>query len=211
MATLNLTKSELSVLAGITENSSKRQSVANKAMQALGYSVSTEYDKTSENFAKRIIAYIGMNNPDKVNETELTGKWLKMLAKRVSTFLKENGLEPSEGLAISLSEYTEKEFKKRNPNYKKVGQLYRGIKAFINNEYPEEDTLKGKVINALVAILYAIDGRFGNWVLKPEYRTWWRVATYGTLIVLFFIYIFIPFMDWWQGVVDYINYVRWYS
>lgn len=211
MATLNLTKSELSVLAGITENSSKRQSVANKAMQALGYSVSTEYDKTSENFAKRIIAYIGMNNPDKVNETELTGKWLKMLAKRVNTFLKENGLEPSEGLAISLSEYTEKEFKKRNPNYKKVGQLYRGIKAFINNEYPEEDTLKGKVINALVAILYAIDGRFGNWVLKPEYRTWWRVATYGTLIVLFFIYIFIPFMDWWQGVVDYINYVRWYS
>lgn len=209
MITLNLTKSELSVLAGITENSSKRQNISNKALQALGYSVSTEYDKTSENFAKRIIAYIGMNNPDKVNETELTGKWLKMLAKRVRTFLKENGLEPSEELAISLSERTAKEFKKLNPNYKAVGQLYRGIKAVINKEYPEEDTIKGKVITALVAILYAIDGRFGKWVLKPEYRTWWRVATYGTLIALFFMYIFIPFMNWWQGVVDYINYVRW--
>ena len=209
MATLNLTKSELSVLAGITENSGKRQSVANKAMQALGYSVSVEYDKTSENFAKRIIAYIGMNNPDKVNETELTGKWLKMLAKRVNTFLKENGLEPSEGLAISLAEHEAKEFKELHPNYRLIGQLYRGIKAFTSKEYPEEDTLKGKFISVLVAILYAIDGRFGKWVLKPEYRTWWRVATYGTLIVLFFIYIFIPFMDWWQGVVDYINFVRW--
>lgn len=209
MATLNLTKSELSVLAGITENPCKSQNIANKAMKALGYSVSTEYDKTSDNFAKRIIAYIGMNNPDKVSETELTGKWLKMLAKRVRTFLKENELEPSEGLAISLAEHTAKEFKKLNPNYKAVGQLYRGIKAVINKEYPEEDTLKGKFINVLVAILYAVDGRFGKWVLKPEYRTWWRVATYGTLIVLFFIYIFIPIMDWWQGVVDYINYVRW--
>lgn len=209
MTTLNLTKSELSVLAGITENSSNQQSVTNKALQALGYSISTEYDKTSENFAKRIIAYIGTNNSDNINETELIGKWLKMLAKRVNTFLKENGLEPNEGLAISLATHTAKEFKELNPNYKAVGQLYRGIKAVINKEYPEEDTLKGKVINALITILYAIDGRFGKRALKPEYRTWWRVATYGTLIVIFFIYIFIPFMDWWQGVVDYINYVRW--
>lgn len=210
MSNLNLTKSELSVLAGITENPYKSQVVASKAMKELGYSVLMKHDNSVENFTKHIISYMGINNPE-IHETELTGKWLKMLAKRVNVFLKGNGLKPSEELAISLAEYKAKEFKKLHPNYKQVYQLYRGIQAFVNKEYPEEDTLKGKVLNILIAILYAIDGRFGKRVLKPEIRKWWRVVTYGTLIVLFFIYIFIPFMDWWQGVVDYINYVRWYS
>ena len=35
-------------------------------------------------------------------------------------------------------------------------------------------------------ILYAIDGRFGNKVLKPQYRVYWRLFTYGTLFILFF-------------------------
>lgn len=208
MATLNLTKSELSVLAGIRENSYNSQVIASKAMKLLGYSVLIEHDSSVENFTKRIISYMSIYDSD-INETELTGKWLKMLAKRVNTFLKGNGLEPSENLAIGLAEHTATEFKELHPNYKQVNTLYRGIQAFINKEYPEEDTLRGKFINILIAILYAIDGRFGNRTLKPEYRKWWRTATYGILIVLFFVYIFIPFMDWWQGVVDYINYVRW--
>lgn len=210
MATLNLTKSELSVLAGIIENPEKKQSITNKAQKALGLSLPVSQDKTTENFIKRVISYIGINNPD-VKEMEVTGKWLKMLAKRADIFLKRNGLKPSEELAISLSEHEAKEFKKLNPNYKMVYQLYRGIQAFVTKDFPEEDTFKGKVFNVIVAILYAIDGRFGNRVLKPEFRVWWRLFTYGTIIVLFFIYIFIPFMNWWQGVVDYINYVRWYS
>lgn len=58
-------------------------------------------------------------------------------------------------------------------------------------------------------IFYAIDGRFGNRVLKPQYRRWWRVLTYGTLAFLFFRFVMCPFFEWWDGVVSFLNYVIW--
>lgn len=58
-------------------------------------------------------------------------------------------------------------------------------------------------------ILYAVDGRFGNRVLKPQYRRWWRAITYGTLAFLFFRFVMVPFFEWWDGVVDFLNYVIW--
>nr|DAP89531.1 MAG TPA: hypothetical protein [Caudoviricetes sp.] len=61
----------------------------------------------------------------------------------------------------------------------------------------------------VMRILYAIDGRFGRRVLKPQYRVWWRLFTYGTLTVLLFRFVFVPILDWWQGVVDFLNYVIW--
>lgn len=56
-------------------------------------------------------------------------------------------------------------------------------------------------------ILYAIDGRFGNKVLKPKYRKWWRLFTYGTLAILFIRFVMFPILDWWSGVVSFLNYV----
>lgn len=70
-------------------------------------------------------------------------------------------------------------------------------------------TVKIQLLNALDATLWAIDGKFGRYVLKPKYRNRWRWFTYGTLTILLFKFIIIPFFEWWQGVVDYINYVRW--
>lgn len=61
----------------------------------------------------------------------------------------------------------------------------------------------------VMRILYAIDGRFGNKVLKPQYRSWWRLFTYGTLIVLFLRFIMLPILEWWEGVVRFLNYVIW--
>lgn len=58
-------------------------------------------------------------------------------------------------------------------------------------------------------VLYAIDGRFGNRVLKPKYRKWWRLFTYGTLVILFIRFVMFPILDWWSGVVDFLNYVIW--
>lgn len=55
-------------------------------------------------------------------------------------------------------------------------------------------------------ILYAIDGRFGKKVLKDQYRSWWRLMTYGTLVILFVMF---PILEWWSGVVDFLNYVIW--
>lgn len=58
-------------------------------------------------------------------------------------------------------------------------------------------------------VLYAIDGRFGNRVLKPQYRVWWRLFTYGTLSILFARFILFPFFCWWDGVVNLLNHVIW--
>lgn len=58
-------------------------------------------------------------------------------------------------------------------------------------------------------ILHAIDGRFGKKVLKDQYRNWWRLMTYGTLVILFIRFVMFPILEWWQGVVDFLNYVIW--
>lgn len=51
----------------------------------------------------------------------------------------------------------------------------------------------------------------GSFIKMYELRIVWRVLTYGTLIIALFVYVISPLMDWWQGVVDYLNYIRWYS
>lgn len=58
-------------------------------------------------------------------------------------------------------------------------------------------------------ILHAIDGRFGRRVLKEQYRGYWRLMTYGTLTILFIRFVMFPILEWWQGVVDFLNYVIW--
>ena len=58
-------------------------------------------------------------------------------------------------------------------------------------------------------ILHAIDGRFGKKVLKDQYRSWWRLMTYGTLVILFIRFVMFPILEWWSGVVDFLNYVIW--
>lgn len=66
-----------------------------------------------------------------------------------------------------------------------------------------------EIMKIVMRILYAIDGRFGNKVLKPQYRSWWRLFTYGTLVILLFRFVLVPIINWWQGVVDFLNYVIW--
>lgn len=51
----------------------------------------------------------------------------------------------------------------------------------------------------------------GSFIKMYELRIAWRVLTYDTLIIALFVYVISPLMDWWQGVVDYLNYIRWYS
>ena len=58
-------------------------------------------------------------------------------------------------------------------------------------------------------VLKAIDGHFGNKVLKPQYRVYWRLFTYGTLAILFIRFVMVPFFNWWDVVVRLLNYVIW--
>lgn len=63
-----------------------------------------------------------------------------------------------------------------------------------------------KIVNSIVN---GIDGRFGNRALKPQYRRWWRLMTYGTLFILFVRFVMFPFFEWWDEVVRFLNYVIW--
>lgn len=61
----------------------------------------------------------------------------------------------------------------------------------------------------MIKVLQAIDGRFGKKVLKDQYRSWWRLMTYGTLTILFIRFVMFTILERWQGVVDFINYIIW--
>ena len=71
------------------------------------------------------------------------------------------------------------------------------------------ENFKYNVLEALDIILWALDGKFGRRVLKPKYRRIWRCITWGSLAILFFIYILIPLCEFWNRVVSIINSIRW--
>ena len=71
------------------------------------------------------------------------------------------------------------------------------------------DNFKYKTLEVIYTILWALDGKFGRRVLKPKYRRIWRCITWGSLAVLFFIYVLIPFFEFGNKVVRIINYVHW--
>ena len=73
------------------------------------------------------------------------------------------------------------------------------------------ENFKYNALEMIDTVLWALDGKFGRRVLKPKYRRIWRCITWGSLAVLFFIYILIPFFEFWDRLVDTINYIRWES
>lgn len=78
-----------------------------------------------------------------------------------------------------------------------------------NRKSRKMKTVKLHLMNTIETTFYALDGKFGRYVLKPKYRKWWRCITYGTLIILIFKYVLIPLMEIWQAVVDFIDWWRW--
>ena len=71
------------------------------------------------------------------------------------------------------------------------------------------ENFKYNALGMIDTILWALDGKFGRKVLKPKYRRIWRCITWGSLAVLFFIYVLIPLFEFWHRVVIAINYVYW--
>jgi len=57
-------------------------------------------------------------------------------------------------------------------------------------------------------ILYAINGRFGNKVLKLKYRRIWKTITYG-IISFLFVYISIQIIQIWDVIVRLLNFLVW--
>lgn len=71
------------------------------------------------------------------------------------------------------------------------------------------ENFKYNALEMIDTALWALDGKFGRRVLKPKYRRIWRCLTWGSLAILFFVYILIPFFEFWDRVVSAINYIRW--
>lgn len=71
------------------------------------------------------------------------------------------------------------------------------------------DNFKYKTLEVIDTILWVLDGKFGRRVLKPKYRRIWRCITWGSLAILFFVYVLIPFFEFWDKVVRITNYVHW--
>ena len=91
-------------------------------------------------------------------------------------------------------------------------QEIRDLLALINNSDNEcYDSIVKKLTreSLYLTVLKAVDGRFGKRALKPQYRRWWIVMTYGALAFLFFRFVVCPFFAWWDKVVAFLNYVIW--
>ena len=61
----------------------------------------------------------------------------------------------------------------------------------------------------MVAIVKALDGKFGNRVLKQPYRAYYRVVVWTTLTVLIWRYLLVPFFGWWDKVIYAMNRIIW--
>lgn len=71
------------------------------------------------------------------------------------------------------------------------------------------ENFKYKALEVIDTIFWALDGKFGRRVFKPKYRRIWRCITWGSLTILFFVYILIPIFEFWERVVSVMNYILW--
>ena len=61
----------------------------------------------------------------------------------------------------------------------------------------------------VMVVINFLNGKFGRYRLNQPYRRVWRVITWTKVVVLAWIYVICPFFDWWQGIINYMNYVIW--
>ena len=59
------------------------------------------------------------------------------------------------------------------------------------------------------SIVKALDGKFGNKVLKQPYRNYYRVVVWATLVALIWEYLLVPFFGWLDKVIYVMNHLIW--
>ena len=65
------------------------------------------------------------------------------------------------------------------------------------------------LITVGVVLLSAMDGHFGNRVLKQPYRNIWRILCWAAFVYGFFMLVCVPLFRWWDRVVAFLDYVIW--
>lgn len=61
----------------------------------------------------------------------------------------------------------------------------------------------------IMVVINFLNGKFGRYRLNQPYRKIWKVITWTTVSVFAWVYVICPFFSWWQGIVDFLNYVIW--
>lgn len=69
--------------------------------------------------------------------------------------------------------------------------------------------MKRLSVKFMVAIVKALDGKFGNKVLKQPYRNYYRVVVWATLAALIWEYLLVPFFGWLDKVIYVMNHLIW--
>ena len=71
------------------------------------------------------------------------------------------------------------------------------------------DVVVENVLAALYHLYRFLNGRFSKRVLRQPYRRVWQVVMWSLFIYLFTTKIMFPIIEWWNGVVRFLNYVIW--
>ena len=61
----------------------------------------------------------------------------------------------------------------------------------------------------VMVVINFLNGKFGRYRLNQPYRKIWKIITWTTVSVLAWVYVICPLFSWWQGIVDFMNYVIW--
>ncbi len=65
------------------------------------------------------------------------------------------------------------------------------------------------ILSYVMVVINFLNGKFGRYRLNQPYRKVWKIITWTTVSVLAWVYVICPFFSWWQGIVDFLNYVIW--
>lgn len=69
--------------------------------------------------------------------------------------------------------------------------------------------MKHLSVKFMEVIVKALDGKFGNKVLRQPYRNYYRLAILAILTVLTWKYIIVPFFGFWNKGIYVINHLIW--
>ena len=71
------------------------------------------------------------------------------------------------------------------------------------------DVVLEYILMAMYRTYQFLNGRFGRKVLKQPYRRVWRIVMWSAFIYLFTTQVMFRIIEWWQPIVDKMNYVIW--
>jgi len=66
-----------------------------------------------------------------------------------------------------------------------------------------------RVIRVISKFVKILNGQFGRKTLKNPYRAIWKVFAWGLFAFIVLRCILVPAMEWWDGVVENLNYLIW--